>query len=87
MNNEIQEITLRILEIFPWGAAKMVSLQYPKGIKPRIGGYLYTEKKSQIKLSGYVWDIHPGEDIYDCVLEGEVNELKVGDNLFSKNSN
>ncbi len=61
---------------------KIVSLQFPDNLQPKIGMHLIDCNGLTWHISGVVFDIGRGDGVYDCQMEDEFHSLKIGSMLF-----
>ncbi len=79
-------ISIKILRLFPCAQrhGKIASLLFPVNIKPRIGTELLTANNKTVRITGVAFDISMGENVWDCIINGDLDALEIDDLLFMK---
>ena len=64
-----ETIKVKVIRNFTFPDKKIVSIQFPPGVTPKIGANLLGNDNKLLKIIGIVFDVHIGSDIWDCLIE------------------
>ena len=74
---------IEVIRIFPFNKYNIVSLQFPPHTTPKIGTHIITQEGRSLKISAVAFNISLGKDIWDCVLDGDIDALMLNQILYS----